>query len=199
MKVISLKLNPKVYSSKSYLILGSWNCIEDVNTLVDTGNDLKILDEIEKINTGVGKKPVDQIILTHNHFDHTGAIKILIKRFNPVIYSFTKTDYTTSLLIDRQMLKIGDRGFEVIHTPGHSNDSICLYCKEEKVLFSGDTPLNIKSPGGSYMDAYVYALERINKLDISIIYSGHDDPVIENVKEMLSFTLKNVRSSTIIP
>ena len=34
---------------------------------------------------------------------------------------------------------VGTKTFEVIHTPGHTRGSVCFYCKEEKVLFTGDT------------------------------------------------------------
>ena len=45
-----------------------------------------------------------------------------------------------------------------IHTPGHTEDSICLYCKAEGVLFSGDMPLVINAVGGSYEDGFVCAV-----------------------------------------
>ena len=65
-------------------------------------------------------------------------------------------------------------------------------------MFSGDTPLNIKSPGGSYSREYVQILEQIESLDIDIIYSGHDDPYINNVKDLLASTLHNVKKSKLI-
>jgi len=40
-----------------------------------------------------------------------------------------------------ELLQVADRQFEEIHTPGHSSDSIYLYCPAEKVLFANDTPL----------------------------------------------------------
>ena len=69
MRVVCLKSNPCQYSCSSYLILGDWNRIEDVNTLVDGGIDEFILEEISKLSTGVGKKGVEQIIHTHGHFE----------------------------------------------------------------------------------------------------------------------------------
>ena len=39
MKIIPLKKNDKIYSCNSYLILGDWNRVEDVNTLIDPGID----------------------------------------------------------------------------------------------------------------------------------------------------------------
>ena len=45
------------------------------------------------------------------------------------------------LLPDGRFVKAGDDFLEVIHTPGHSSDSICLYAPAAKALFSGDTQL----------------------------------------------------------
>lgn len=76
MKVFQLAQNPEKYSCRSYLILGTWSTLDDVNTVIDPGIDGSIIDQIEKIYTGVGKKPVDLVVLTHNHFDHAGVSQI---------------------------------------------------------------------------------------------------------------------------
>ena len=49
MKVISLRGNNHIYSCNSYLVLGSWNTLQDMNTLVDVGNDPSIIEVIGKI------------------------------------------------------------------------------------------------------------------------------------------------------
>ena len=90
---------------------------------------------------------------------------------------------------------MGDRYFEVIHTPGHSNDSLCFYCAEDGVLFSGDMPIHIMTVEGTYIPEYVEALDRIARLKIYIIYPGHGEPVTEQPLDMIRETLKNVRRS----
>jgi glyoxylase-like metal-dependent hydrolase (beta-lactamase superfamily II) len=75
MKVIPLRKRGTQYTCNVYLVLGTWNRIEDVNTLVDVGPDDFILNEIPEIPTGVGKVPVQQIVLTHNHFDHAAGME----------------------------------------------------------------------------------------------------------------------------
>jgi len=59
MKVTVLKKNPKVYSANAYLVRGNWNAIADLNTLIDIGTNGFIIDEIETISTGVGKKRIE--------------------------------------------------------------------------------------------------------------------------------------------
>jgi hydroxyacylglutathione hydrolase len=83
----------------------------------------------------------------------------------------------------------------VIHTPGHSKDSVCFYCEKEKVLLSGDTPLRVTTMGGSYSVEFINALENISRRNISTIYPGHDAPIKQKVREMVRMTLANVKSS----
>jgi glyoxylase-like metal-dependent hydrolase (beta-lactamase superfamily II) len=195
MKVILLNNGNTVYTSNAYLALGSWNRLDDVNTLVDVGADESIMDEIEKAHTGVGKRKVDQVILTHNHFDHNGILRIIKERYNPKVYAFSEGENVDALLGNGQSIQIGDQRFEVLHAPYHSSDSICLYCEDEGALFSGDTPLNIVSTGGSYTKDFAGIIERLIKLNIQTIYPGHDIPSKKGVKKILEMTLKNVKTA----
>jgi glyoxylase-like metal-dependent hydrolase (beta-lactamase superfamily II) len=173
-KIIALKKTKLVYSCNSYLILGDWNRIEDVNTVIDPGNDDFILDEIEHVSTGFGKTPVAQIILTHNHFDHASGVKYLKERYNCRVLAFSEGPGVDELLSDGQFVKAGNDLLEVIHTPGHSHDSICLYAPSEKAIFSGDTQLKVNAPGSTYPLEYLAALKSLGARDIQRIYSGHD-------------------------
>jgi glyoxylase-like metal-dependent hydrolase (beta-lactamase superfamily II) len=198
MRVKLLTKNPNIYSCNVYLVRGNWNAIDDVNTLIDVGTDNFVLEEIAQTSTGVGKRGVEQIILTHEHFDHTGGLKPIIERYKPKVYAFSKIPGVDVRLKEGMKLKIGDSEAQILHTPGHSHDSVCIYCLKEEVLFSGDTQLNIKTPGGSYSKEFVEVLKRLSRLPIKAIYSGHDDPAIANPKEMIYYSLENVLKSKII-
>lgn len=194
MRIINLTSeNCSVYSSNAYLILGSWSAIGDVNTLIDTGCDQEIINALAHSPTGVGKKAVEQIILTHNHSDHKGMLGQIKEKYNPKVYAYSPGEHVDKLLKNGQMIKCGDRHFEVIHTPGHSNDSICLYSRDEGVLFVGDTNVVIHHTDSSYDDNFVHVLERLCRLEIRSIYFGHDKPMLENAKEVLKESLRNVR------
>ena len=197
MRVVCLKQNPYQYSCSSYLILGDWNRIEDVNTLVDGGIDDFVLAEISTLSTGVGKKGVEQIIHTHSHFDHCAGAKAIKERYYCPVLAFASQDVVDQTLQDGQIVRCGDQDFEVIHIPGHSCDSICLYCPEQEVLFSGDAPLFIKTPGGSYTQEFIDALEKIARRSISIVYPGHGSPILGEIGEMINNTLQNVYKSQI--
>jgi glyoxylase-like metal-dependent hydrolase (beta-lactamase superfamily II) len=195
MRVIPLKNNPRTYSCKAYLILGDWNRLEDVNTLVDVGGDGFIIDEIDRISTGLGKKPIDQVILTHGHFDHVRGLPEILRKYNPRVYAFGTNGGANERLEDGQLIRMGDRDFYIVHTPAHSNDSICLYCAEEKVIFSGDTPLKILTPEGTYEPAFMSFLEWLASTELEAIYSGHDAPVLSNGGRIIRRTLANMKAA----
>jgi len=197
MKVIQLKKSDKVYSCNSYLILGDWNHLEDLNTVIDPGTDDYVLDEIEHLSTGCGKVPVGQVILTHNHFDHSGGVMALKRRYGARVLAFAAGPGVDGLLRDGQFIKAGDELLEVLHTPGHSSDSICLYAPAAKVLFSGDTQVRVRAAGDVYTRDYLEGLVRLAGRKITIIYSGHDDPMTSHVRETILNTLANVRKSRI--
>ena len=194
MRVINLTENSSTYTANVYFVRGSWNAIDDVNTLVDVGRDSKIIERIDAISGGVGKKKIDQVILTHSHYDHASLLPLIRKIYDPVVYAFSPylegVDY---LLKGGEKIKIGDGMFEVIHTPIHSADSICLYCEEEGVLFAGDTPIAIRSADEIYDASFIEMLIKLYSENIQKIYPGHGDPVTEGSREIIYISLTNMR------
>ena len=198
MKILNLTEGSQVYTSNVFLVLGTWNALPDVNTLVDVGRDPAIIDKIKQASTGLGKKRVEQVILTHSHYDHAGLLPMIRATFKPRIYAFSQYMEGVDLVVkDEDMLQLGDRMFNVIHTPGHSTDSICLYCEEDKVLFAGDTPLIIRRPGDTYQHEFLIALEKLSRRDIETIYFGHGQPMTVNCNSLIRNSLENVRKSVI--
>ena len=194
MKVFNLTENSDVYTSNVYLVTGNFNALSDVNTLIDVGRDEKITEKIYTMSTGVGKKRIEQVILTHIHYDHSGMLLNIKKEFNPIVYAYSSNfENVDTVLKDGDPLKIGDRQFEVIHVTVHSNDSICLYNEDEQILFSGDTPLDINTSEGTYDSHFVGVLENLVNKKISAIYLGHGKPILSNCKGILQKTLSNVR------
>jgi len=197
--IVSLKKNHQLYSCNSYLILGDWNRIEDLNTVIDPGTDDFILEEIERLSTGFGKVAVEQVILTHNHFDHVGGSAALKKRYGARVLAFVGGPGVDELIHDGQFLRAGDDFLEVIHTPGHSSDSVCLYAPRAQALFSGDTQLRIRGPGSDYSQGYLQGIERLSGKNIRTVYSGHDEPLTENISETLHETVALVKKSRAKP
>ncbi len=186
MRVVMLASSGRMYTSQVYLVLGDANRLEDVNTLVDVGQDPAILASIERAPTGVGKWPVEQVVLTHSHSDHCALLPEVRAAFRPRVWAFSpNVPGADGQLLDGDTIYMGDAAFEVIHTPGHSSDSICLYNQSEGVLFAGDSPLVITSPGGSYEAGFRAALEKLCARDIRRIYFGHGPPLTEQCNHRL--------------
>ena len=196
MRVLRLENSGLIYSCNVYLVLGDWSKISDVNTLVDVGRDPAVFDALALAPTGVGKRAVEQVVLTHEHFDHVELVGAIRDRFQPTICAFRGgVEGVDRVLEDGDELRAGDATLEVLHTPGHSSDSVCFYCREAGVLFAGDTPLLLQSSDGSYEADYAAALEKICKRDIRTIYFGHGEPLVEDCNTRLRRSMEIVNES----
>ncbi len=194
--LLNLSSGRTMYTSNAYLVLGNHNALDDVNTLVDVGRDPLIMERIYEAPTGVGKQRIEQVVLTHSHYDHAEALPLIHEAFHPVVYAYSPSlEGVDHILNGGETLKLGDRMFEVIHTPGHSHDSICLYCEEERTLFAGDTTLIVQSLGGTYEEQYVHALEKLCRKDIRSIYLGHGEALLKDCNKKLRNTLRVVKES----
>ncbi len=81
-------------------------------------------------------------------------------------------------------LKVGRLTIEVVHTPGHTLGSVCLYLREEKALFTGDTALGlgtvaISPPPHGDMGLYLESLARLQGYDCAVMLPGHGQAVNE--------------------
>ncbi len=80
------------------------------------------------------------------------------------------------LLSDGDVIDLGDRAFEVIHTPGHSPGGIGLFERKMGIFLSGDIiydgPL-IDDAYHSNISDYVNTLGHIAALDVSVVHGGH--------------------------
>lgn len=123
-------------------------------------------DSFSKIEQQLKSEP-SHIILTHSHFDHIGALKEMLQRYpNAKLAVGEAEDMDEKHLVNTALGVLGNfmysRGYyerftgirkpdiilkegdvlgplEVLHTPGHTKGSICLYGKDDGILFSGDT------------------------------------------------------------
>jgi len=196
MKISVVSSDGGEYSCNVYLVTGSSNAIGDVNTLVDVGRDPGIIEKILLASTGVGKKRVEQVVLTHSHFDHASLLPEIRSRFSPKVCAASPfLEGVDVILKGGEQIRMGDRDFEVIATPGHSSDSLCFFCPKDGILFAGDSPLTIMTGEGTYEPGFVHALETLCTKDIKSIYFGHGKPLLEGVDRILKESLRNVRKS----
>jgi len=164
--------------------------------VIDPGDDIQdVLALVRKHNL-----QVKQIVITHAHIDHVGgAMKLRAATGAPILLN--QNDYALLKMLDVQATWIGvedpgkveiDQSLEqfdtvkagsltasVLHTPGHTEGSICLYFPAEKKLIAGDTLFagsigRTDLPGGSYDKILNSLHEKVLALpDDTVVVPGH--------------------------
>lgn len=80
------------------------------------------------------------------------------------------------LLEDGDTIDLGDRSFDVVHTPGHSPGGIGLFERKTGIFLSGDIVYDGPLIDGAYHSsqaAYQATFERIRSLPVSVVHGGH--------------------------
>ena len=164
--------------------------------VIDPGDDVhEVLDLIRKHNL-----QVKQIVITHAHIAHVGgAMKLRTATGAPILLN--QNDYALLKMLDAQAAWIGmpspgkvdiDRSVttgetvsagsltaDILHTPGHTEGSICLYFAADKKLIAGDTLFagsigRTDLPGGS-MQKILHSLHHtvLALPDETLVVPGH--------------------------
>jgi hydroxyacylglutathione hydrolase len=162
-------------------------------------------DDIERIVAILTEKKlkVKQIVVTHAHIDHVGgAMKLKKLTGAPVLLN--QNDQALLKILDVQANWIGvatpesvsidesvttgnvistsNHAGQVLHTPGHTEGSICLYFEPEKLLIAGDTLFagsigRTDLPGGDYEKIIRSIHENVLTLpDETVVIAGHGPP-----------------------
>ena len=120
------------------------------------------------------------VIDTHTHADHFSATRQLAKHLGvPTVMHRASPALTVDMRVDDgELLVVGKLRVQVLHTPGHTPDSMCLVVEDR--LFSGDTLLigatgRTDLPGGDPEALYDSLFNRVLKLDPALeVYPAHD-------------------------
>jgi len=120
------------------------------------------------------------IINTHGHSDHTAGNIELKSVFDAkvVAHILSKSNFDMAVK-DGDLLTIGKVSINILYTPGHTFDSICLLIDNKKLL-TGDTLFvgecgRTDLPGGNPKSMFDSLLHKLYKLDDAVeVYPGHD-------------------------
>jgi hydroxyacylglutathione hydrolase len=164
--------------------------------VIDPGDDIEdVLTLIHKHNL-----TVKQIVVTHAHIDHVGgAMKLRAATGAPILLN--QNDDALLKMLDVQaawigvedpgkveidqsigqgdIVQAGSLSANVIHTPGHTEGSVCLYFPTEKKLIAGDTLFagsigRTDLPGGSMRKIINSLHEKVMTLpDETLVVPGH--------------------------
>lgn len=159
MNKYNLEIITLLDTNYSYIIHNDKNA-----AVIDPGEAEPIISRLRSRNLNLS-----YILLTHNHYDHSGGVKELISLF-PDAELIDHSSLKSELFNDKLPLTI-------LKTPGHTEDSCCFYTPSLKCIFSGDT-LFIGICGriidGSYQQMYD-SLQSLKKIpgDTRIL-PGHE-------------------------
>ena len=144
---------------------------------------------------------LEGVCVTHSHWDHMADATLFLKAY-PYLFLYVHKDDVENILhpgsdgiplgvfvqplSDERIrfydtsLGFGNHRWEVLHTPGHSPGSVCLFDPEQKILFSGDTLFSgtygiTHTPYGSKKDMMASLLMLSTLPDEVQVYPGHGE------------------------
>lgn len=139
MRVTNLSVGAASFTSNAFLLEGE-RCV-----LVDAGSDPVVLDALEgRVDR------LDAVVVTHLHGDHVGNLEEVLGRFGGDLMCVGEHPSKSRELRDGDAVPAGDGELEVLHAPGHTDDSLVLV--GEHAVFTGDAAVYADSAfaGGSF-------------------------------------------------
>ena len=119
---------------------------------------------------------VKYAVATHEHFDHVSTLRELAAKLGARVVAHRSSPFECDVRVsDGEELALGNKKVRVLHTPGHTEDSICLYDGAE--VFTGDT-LFVGAIGrfdrGREQEVYDSLRVILSLPPSTIMYPGHD-------------------------
>ncbi|ORX95299.1 Metallo-hydrolase/oxidoreductase [Basidiobolus meristosporus CBS 931.73] len=172
--------------------------------LIDTGEGKPEYIESLKLALKAAKDIcISGILITHWHHDHVDGIPSvqelcqergngpvpLHKRIAP---NRDSANLTYNNIVDGQVFSVEGATLTAYHTPGHAEDHMVFYLKEESAMFSGDNVLGHGTSVCENLVDYMQSLRRMKTLNAVRIYPGHGD-VVNRPVEVLDMYIKNLQ------
>jgi glyoxylase-like metal-dependent hydrolase (beta-lactamase superfamily II) len=179
------------FTSNSFLVTG------ERPTLVDAGNDFDVVSEIEDHVDDLAA-----VVLTHTHPDHVGNLPEIQQRFDVDVYGYDPSfEGVGSTLVEEGTVKMGDHEYDVIHTPGHKDDHVCLYARDPGLLFAGDLVFANGGFGRTDLEEgdrelLTESIERLLETvddDLAELHVGHGPSVSANPRADIELALQAAR------
>ncbi|MEJ5300039.1 MAG: MBL fold metallo-hydrolase [Thermodesulforhabdaceae bacterium] len=178
--------------------------------IIDPGNDYTAFYDLFSPDSQIiPPKKIKKVLLTHGHSEHALGLFELLRSYPSLrlpgegveIYLHESAPETLKELAEKLGCKLnfvqngdiitaGEYSLSVIHTPGHTTDSLCFWHDETKSLFSGDTvlPFAVASPdpvAGGRIDYHLFSMRILRKMEVHNLLPGHGDIVTGEAKLVL--------------
>jgi glyoxylase-like metal-dependent hydrolase (beta-lactamase superfamily II) len=187
---VSVRIDRVVTSGQFCLDGGCWDVDNNI-WLIGDDSEVLVVDaahSAQPIVDAVGERKVVAVLCTHAHNDHVTVAPELAERFDApillhpddeVLWKQTHPSVSYSPLTDDQRITVAGIEIRVIHTPGHSPGSVCLYAPAMGAVCTGDT-LFRGGPGAtgrSYSD-FPTIIDSIRSRLLAlpaetVVYTGH--------------------------
>ncbi len=159
---------------RSYLIGCAESCAA---ALIDP--EVSLVDRYEGLVARNGLR-IHYLIDTHTHADHFSATRTIARRLEVPIamHRLSPAPFVDLRLDDGEMLALGKLRVQVLHTPGHTRDSMCLSAEDR--VFTGDTLLigatgRTDLPSGDPEALFDSLFNRVLRLDPSLkVHPAHE-------------------------
>jgi len=172
--VVTQDMRPGWYCSV-FVVFGEENI-----GIVDTGYENTLMDYVFPLIQGKGRSldEVDLIVNTHRDGDHIKGNDVFKEKTGaPIVAHSLAAEAIPSLdktMEEGDVLKLGDRLFKVIHTPGHRPGAVCLLDEKHKVMITGDSVCGeredlIRMDKNIYIDS----LKKLLELDVDLMLMSH--------------------------
>ena len=202
-----IKVEPIPAFSDNYIWLVTTN---EGSIVIDPGDANPVIEYLNK-NKDL---TLNSILLTHHHYDHSGGIEDLRKRYDLKVFGpNNQIKSVDHRVVEGNEILVNGLIFKIIEVPGHTLDHIAFYNDDDDdpILFCGDT-LFAAGCGRVFEGTFDQMYESLLKLkklpENTIVYSGHEyttanlmfashvEPLNKNIQDSLS-KVQELRSKNI--
>jgi glyoxylase-like metal-dependent hydrolase (beta-lactamase superfamily II) len=173
-------------------------------SLVDTGSGMEpyaVTPQLKQL--GLEIERVTRVVITHGHIDHIGGLKEICEHSSAEIFVHPNDAddlksmgiKTLAYIEDDDIIRTARRDLRIIHSPGHTEGSICLY--DDEIVATGDTAF----PGGYFgrtdlpsgdWRKLIESLDKLSRLNVRVMLPGHGEPVLSDASSHLRLARKTI-------
>lgn len=183
--------SPMTLEGTNTYLLG--NAESESLAVVDPGPDGHP-EHLQAITEAAGDQRIGLILITHRHADHVGGAAELAQTTGAAVRSFDPQHCAGSdPLRAGERIRVGASELAVLHTPGHTSDSVSFWLPEQQAMITGDTVLGrgttmLDHPDGTLTD-YLASLDQLAQYGQAQLLPAHGPagaalaPVVEQYRE----------------